>query len=135
MKKVLITILIIVAILIVIAAVFICSQKEKLASMAMEKTMTAAKSAMMQNMPESVPADSAAKIIDAVTAKIKNGELGQEDLQVLATDFQAAFQDQKIDSTEVVMLLNTMNQLAQPAGETVAEPEPEEEMADPEPGM
>ena len=53
-------------------------------------------------------ADSVKQVVGNFKARIVNNDLSQEELQSFALSLQAAFADQKLDSTDVVKLLETM---------------------------
>ncbi|MBN1541553.1 hypothetical protein JW992_05365 [candidate division KSB1 bacterium] len=123
MKKFLLILLIVVLVIIIALAVICSLNKQKIANYAVEKSMEMAKTQVMANLPQSVPADSAKILMDGITAKIKSGELDKEEVQHLVSNIQQAFSDGELDSTETVKLLDTIEKILEPAvAETADEP-------------
>ena len=111
MKRFLLIVLVVFILIVIVGGVFICSQKDKIANYAIEKTMAAAKSQIMGNLPENIEADSARVVIDSVMTQLQRGKIDQTQVQYLASNFQTAFNDGKLDSSEVVRLIDTMKKI------------------------
>jgi hypothetical protein len=108
MKKVLLTVLGVFIVLIIVGVVWIYMNKEKLTNMAVEKGFSAMETAVLQNSPSDIPADEVKKIFEETVAKIKSGEFDKEKMQAIATTFQTSFNDQKLDSAEVVLIIKEL---------------------------
>ncbi|HNR69081.1 MAG TPA: hypothetical protein PKN04_15490 [bacterium] len=117
-------ILLLLILIVVIALVVICAlNPQKVANYAVEKSMAMAKTAVIENLPQGVSADSAAMIMDEMTAKIKAGEVSQSELQYLANTIQQVFSDNELDSTEAVQLLDKIKEITEPVAPEQPEPE------------
>ncbi|MFQ5636596.1 MAG: hypothetical protein ACE5IR_01210 [bacterium] len=117
MKKfLLITVIVIVAV-ILIGGILIYVNKDKLTSFAVEKSVGAIEEMVMPNLPASVSQDSAKAIFSNAVDKLKTGEVKPPELQKVVSLFQSSMSDNKLDSLEVVNLLDGVNQL----GGSVAE--------------
>jgi len=104
MKKFFIIFGILVVLLIVAAVVFIGVNRNKL----MATSFAAIQPAVMQQLPQSVPADSARALFDQAIEKIRAGETNPLILQDFFATFKSSMEDQQIDSTEVGVLLEKM---------------------------
>jgi len=108
MKKVLLIVLGVFLLIIVVGSIYVYTNKEKLTNMAVEKGFGAMKEAVITNIPANVAADDVSKIFDETVIKIKTGEFDKTKMQEIATIFQTSFQDQVLDSTEIVLILNSL---------------------------
>ncbi len=108
MKKVLLTILGVFVVLIIVGVVWIYMNKEKITNFAVEKGFTAMESAVLQNSPSNISEDEVKKVFEETVAKIKSGDFDKEKMKTIATTFQTSFQDQKLDSTEVVLIIKEL---------------------------
>jgi hypothetical protein len=97
--------------IILVAALYICSNKDKLAGMVVEKSFAAMENAVVKNLPEGTSQDSVRTAFKNIVEKIKTHQVDKQELKTFVITFQAAFRDQKLDSTEVVQLLEGLKQL------------------------
>ena len=111
MKKVLLTIVIIVGAIIIIAGIFICANKNKVANLMMEKGLGAMEQIVLQEKPKSLSADSVILIFNKAEEKIKNKEVDKNKMQKLFLSFQADYSDKHLDSLEVVNFLKELKGL------------------------
>ena len=77
-------------------------------NLVVEKSFSAMKEAVISNIPANVAADDVSKIFDETVLKIKTGEFDKTKMQEIATVFQTSFHDQVLDSTEIVLILNSL---------------------------
>ncbi|MBD3377359.1 hypothetical protein GF406_20190 [candidate division KSB1 bacterium] len=112
MKKVLLIVLIVILVLIIAGGIFICSQKDKLASFALGKTMDMVEGQLVTSLPDSVSSDSVRVVLDRVKTKLQDNELSEAQLQTFGNQLQAAFSDQKIDSLEARQLYDQLKKMS-----------------------
>lgn len=108
MKKVLLTVLGVFVVLIIVGVVWIYMNKEKLTNFAVEKGFSAMETAVLDNSPSDIPADEVKKVFEETVAKIKSGDFDKDKMKEIATTFQTSFQDQKLDSAEVVLIMKEL---------------------------
>ncbi len=112
MKKILLTVLVIVLVLLVAAAAFIYFNRDKIAQMAIEKSMPLIESTMLEKLPESVDRAEVKKVFEIAESKLKAGEIDLNKVQGLFLDFRKAYEDKSIDEKEFAKLYDEVKQMA-----------------------
>ncbi len=108
MKKVLLTILGVFLVIMIVGAILVYTNKDKLTDLVVEKGFGAMKEAVIKNIPSNVSSNDVTVLFDKAVIKIKSGEFDKNKMQVIATNFQVSFQDQKFDSAEIVLIMNSL---------------------------
>ncbi len=111
MKKFLITVGIVVAVIIVVGAVLIYANRGKITNFVFQKTFETMESAVMKDLPASVPQDSVHTLFSNVRSKIKTGEVDKQKFQRLIFTFQNDLKDKKLDSLEVVGIIDSLKRM------------------------
>lgn len=97
--------------IILIAGIYICSNKDKLAGMVVEKSFVVMENAVVKHLPQGASQDSVRTMFKNIVDKIKTQKVDKQELKTFVLTFQAAFRDQKLDSTEVNRLLEGLKRL------------------------
>ncbi len=113
MKKVLLIVLVVILVLIIAGGIFICTQKNKLASFALGKTMDMVEGQLITTLPDSVSSDSVRAVLDRMKTKLQNKELSEAQLQSFGNQLKSAFSDQQIDSLEARQLYDQLKEMSQ----------------------
>jgi len=108
MKKILLIILI----LIIAGLAYIYINKDKIAQMAVEKSIPMVESALMQNLPAGVDKDDVESLFADVTKLAKEGKIDIVKMQGLLGDFQKAMKDKKVDEAEFNKMYEELKKLA-----------------------
>ncbi len=112
MKKVLLIVLVVILVLIIAGGIFICTQRDKIASFALVKTVEMVEGQLATSLPDSVSSDSVRVVLDRIKTKLQNKELSEAQLQTFGNQLQAAFSDQKIDSLEARQLYDQLKEMS-----------------------
>jgi len=111
MKKFFLFLGILILAVVLIGGVYVYLNKDRLAGMAMEKSVSTMENVVLKNLPSSVSPDSARSIFAHSLEKIKAGQADNQEMQKLALMFQSSYNDKTLDSLEVVNLLSEMDKL------------------------
>lgn len=113
MKKILLIILAVVAVLFIAVIALLYFQGDKIAALAVEKTMPFIEDSVRQNLPEEIDEQEVRDAFAKVTEKIKSGHFNKADLQKLMQTFKDSMDDKKIDAEEAKQLLAAAKKLAE----------------------
>ncbi|MFC1568906.1 hypothetical protein ACFL4L_01605 [bacterium] len=102
MKKFFIVFGIILLVLIVAGVLFVGMNKDKI----LASSFAAIQPMIMQQLPDSVPADSAQVLFDKALLKVKNGETNPAAIQDFLMTFKSSMEDKQLDSLEIKILLD-----------------------------
>ena len=111
MKKFFLIAGLIVVLIIVIGVVFVALNKNKLVGMAMDKGFATIEQVTIQSLPNSVSADSVKADFATALEKVKTGTADNDQLKGFILNFQNAMQDKKLDSLEVVNILDALEKI------------------------
>ncbi len=109
MKKILLIILV----LLIAGLAYIYINKDKIAQVAIEKSIPLIESSLEGNMPADVDRDEVKAVFAAVNEKVKAGKIDIMQVQGLLTDFKDAMDDKKLDEKEFHKLYDKMKKLAE----------------------
>lgn len=98
---------------VIVGAVLIYSNKDKLVNFAIEKGFGAAETAILENLPQSVSEDEVKSLFNKSVEKIKSGNFDKQKMQGIVLYFQDAFQDKKLEQSEVDHLLDELKQFVE----------------------
>ncbi len=112
MKKILFTVLIIVLVVLIAAVAFFYFNRDKIARMAVEKSMPLIESTLIENLPADVDRDEVKETFEMAQKKLKNGEIDLAKVQGLFLDFRKAYEDKTIDEKEFAKLYEEVKKLA-----------------------
>jgi hypothetical protein len=104
--------LLIILILIIAGLAYIYINKDKIAQMAVEKSIPLVESTMMQNLPAGVDKDDVESLFADVTKLAKEGKIDIVKMQGLLGDFQKAMKDKKVDEAEFNKMYEELKKLA-----------------------
>lgn len=107
-KKILLAILI----LLVAGIAYLYVNKDKIARMAVEKSVPLIESSLLDNIPADVNKEEVKAVFAQVDAKVKQGQVDILRMQGLIVDFRDALKDQKVDSAEFHKVYEEMKKLA-----------------------
>lgn len=108
MKRALLIVAIVVAVIIVVLIIIFATKGRQMMNLALFNTM---ESMMLQNRPDSVSEDSIRTVIGTAIARINSGEIDDQQMQSLILRFRDCLADNRMDSLEVITMLEEMNGL------------------------
>lgn len=111
MKKFLIVTAIVIAVIVIAFVIFIATRGKQFMEMAVDRGFGTMETMMVANRPESMPEDSIRAVVSSTVAKIKSGELERPQVQAMMMTFRECMDDKKIDSLEVMKLMEEMERL------------------------
>ena len=111
MKKFLIIAAIVVVVVIIVFIIIFATKGKQLVNVAIDKGFSTMESVMLANRPASVPEDSIRTVIDSTIVKIKMGEVDPTTMRAIMMKFKGYMDDKKLDSLEVMSMLEEMNAL------------------------
>lgn len=111
MKKFLIIAAVVVVIVIVALIVIFATKGKQMMELAIDKGFPVMENLMVANRPASVPEDSIHTIFDATIEKIRSGEADPKVTGALMMKFRDFMGDKKLDSLEVITILEEMGKL------------------------
>jgi hypothetical protein len=111
MKKFLIIVAVVVVVIIIAVVILIATRGKQFMDMAVERGFGTMETMMVANRPESIPEDSIRTVVSSTIEKIKSGELEGPQVQAMMMTFRDCMDDKKIDSLEVITLLEEMERL------------------------
>ena len=104
MKKFFLILGITVLVVIVAGVLYIGLNKDKIIA----STLAPIQSAIIQQLPASVPADSVQTLFDNAIMKVKDGQADQQAIQDFMLTFKSSMDDQQLDSLETKTLLDKL---------------------------
>jgi len=107
-KKILLAILI----LLIAGIAYLYVNKDKIARMAVEKSVPLIESSLLDNIPADVNKEEVKEVFARVDARIKEGKIDFVQMQGLILNFRDALKDQKVDSVEFHKVYEAMKKLA-----------------------
>lgn len=113
MKKIMVIAAILIIAVIVIISIFIFTNRSKIASVPIERGFGAVERMALMNRPQSISQDSVRTVFTNTVNRIKTGEVNQLELKKVLSNLRVSLSDNKLDSLEVINLLNEMNQLVE----------------------
>ena len=108
MKKILITLVILVVVIIGAGAAYVYLNKDALVQKSIEKGFASVETMVLQNLPATVTEDSVKTIFTETLAKVKSGEIAPEKLQGVFMSFRESWSDKQLDSLEVKDLVGKL---------------------------
>jgi len=111
MKKFLITAGIIIGAIIVIGGILIYANRGRIANFVFQKTFETMETAVIKDLPGSVSQDSVRTLFSNVRDKVKTGEVDRQKFQHLILTFQTDLKDKKLDSLEVVGIIDSLKKM------------------------
>jgi hypothetical protein len=112
MKKILLAVLVIVLVLMVAVIAFFYFNRDKIAQMAVEKSMPLIESTLVENLPAGVDREEVKQVFAAAQTKLKAGQYDIGKVQNLLMDFRKAYEDKSIDDKEFNKLYDELKTLA-----------------------
>ncbi|MBN2356844.1 hypothetical protein JXO59_12080 [candidate division KSB1 bacterium] len=112
MKKVLLIILAVVVVLFIALIAVFYFQGDKIAALALEKTMPYIQDSVVQNLPEDLDEQQVRDTFAKVTDKIKSGDYNKADLHELMQTFKESMEDKNIDADEAEKMFKAAQKLA-----------------------
>lgn len=112
MKNFLLILLAVIAILFIAVVVLFYFQGDKIAALAVEKTIPYIKDSIIQNLPQEVDKQQAEDAFAKLTQKIKTGNFDKVELQKMMQTFQKYMEDKKINADEAKELLQMVEKIS-----------------------
>ncbi len=111
MKKVLLIILAVMVIFFIALIGLFYFQGDKIAALAVEKTMPYIKDSIVQSLPQDIDKQQAEEAFTKLTQKMKTGDFDKVELQKLMQTYKKSMEDNKIDAEEAKALLRMVEKL------------------------
>jgi len=111
MKKILLIIAGVVAIVVVIGAVLLYANRDKITNFATDRTLNFVEAQLMEHIPD--PATEVKVKVDFRTLheRLQAGKVKSSDVKDLAALFYTSYRDEKLDSTEVRKIIDQVHKL------------------------
>ncbi|HNY90189.1 MAG: hypothetical protein BWY77_00510 [bacterium ADurb.Bin431] len=108
LKKILLAILI----LLIAGLAYLYLNKDKIARVAIEKSLPLIETSLLENLPGDVNRDDVKAVFDRIDVKVKEGKVDIMQMQTLLENFQQALKDQKVDEEEFHKVYAEIKKLA-----------------------
>ncbi len=108
LKKFLLAILI----LLIAGLAYLYLNKDKIARVAIEKSLPLIETSLLENLPTDVNRDDVKAVFDRIDVKVKEGKVDIMQMQTLLENFQKALKDQKVDAEEFHKVYKEIKNLA-----------------------
>ncbi len=108
LKKILLAILI----LLIAGLAYLYLNKDKIARVAIEKSLPLIETSLLENLPGDVNRDDVKAVFDRIDVKVKEGKVDIMQMQTLLENFQQALKDQKVDEEEFHKVYTEIKKLA-----------------------
>jgi len=108
MKKFLLAILI----LLIAGLAYLYLNKDKIARVAIEKSIPLIETSLLENLPADVNKEDVKEVFNRIDARVKEGKIDIMQMQTLLEKFREALKDQKVDEAEFHQVFAEIKKLA-----------------------
>ncbi|MBN1165051.1 MAG: hypothetical protein JXB45_10770 [Candidatus Krumholzibacteriota bacterium] len=108
MKKGLGIAVLVLVVVVIIVVVILIANKDKLINLAVDKGVETVETAILKDLPDSIPADSVKTLCADFKADLQSGDIDPSRLRDLMDLFKESFNDQKLDEEEISRLLEEL---------------------------
>ena len=117
MKKVILTVVIVLAVVLVVSGIFLYLNKDQLVSQIMQKSLHSLQVTVIGSLKTEEQKEEVKAVFDRLNDKIRTGAIDKEGLQDLGYTLQKSFEDKKLDDKETEIIVEKLKALAGPEKE------------------
>ena len=115
MKKIIISIVVVVAVAIVVGAIFLYLNRDHLANLIVQKGLNSLQVTVLNQLPTDEKKEEVRVIFKELGEKIKSGTVDPKKLQDLGYTVKECFEDKKLDEKETEMIVQKLKAMVGPS--------------------